>query len=99
MPGAHQVGEILIPDALAVERLDAGVLAGWEDPESGAARNFGDAWLLERRSLVLLVPSVPGRPLQQNVLINPTHSSFGRVALVRTLEVPWDARLWATEGH
>jgi RES domain-containing protein len=92
--GAHHVGEILIPEDQPVERLDPEALPGWEDPESPAARAYGDAWFGQRRSLALMVPSVPGWPLQQNVLLNPLHPGFERVTLVRVLNLPWDARLF-----
>lgn len=93
LPGVHHAGEILIPDDLAIERLEPHDLPGWDEPESPAARSHGDAWLRHQRTVALVVPSVPGRPLQSGVLINPRHPAFARVRLLRTIAVPWDPRL------
>ena len=95
LPGVHHAGEILIPDDLPAERLEPADLPGWDAPESAVARAHGDAWLRERRTVSLVVPSVPGRPFQSGVLINPRHPGFARVRLVRTVAVPWDPRLFA----
>lgn len=94
IPGTYHAAEILIPEDVPVERLDPAALPGWAEPESASARRFGDAWLRERRSLVMLVPSATGQPLQHNVLINPRHPDFGRVGVPRTVDLPWDARLF-----
>ena len=95
LPGVHHAGEILIPDDLPAERFEPADLPGWDAPESAVARAHGDAWLRERRTVSLVVPSVPGRPFQSGVLINPRHPGFARVRLVRTVAVPWDPRLFA----
>jgi len=42
------------------------------------ARAFGDAWIRERRTAVLLVPSVVARR-EGNLLINPQHPDFGLI--------------------
>jgi RES domain-containing protein len=94
LPGAYHAGEILIPDDVLVERLEPRGVPGWDEPESLAAREHGDAWLHHQRTVALLVPSVPGRPLQSGVLLNPRHPDFARVRLLRTIEVPWDPRLF-----
>ncbi len=57
------------------------------------ARAFGDAWMRERRTAVLVVPSVVARR-EVNVLLNPRHVGFKKmVARVRE-PVVWDARLF-----
>ena len=94
LPGGHHAGEILIPDDLAVERVAPEALPGWDHPDSPVAREYGDAWLRGSRTVALIAPSVPGRPFQSSVLINPRHAGFERVSLLRTFDVPWDARLF-----
>lgn len=93
LPGPHHAIEIHIPDDL-VEELKAASLPGWEAPESAVAREFGDRWLEERRSAVLLVPSLPSRPVGRSVLINPEHRDAGLIRVSEPFEVPWDERLF-----
>jgi hypothetical protein len=60
---------------------------------STVSKRFGEAWCRERRSLVLLVPSVVAR-LDRNVLINPTHPEFSRLETSLHEPVYWDRRLF-----
>ena len=51
-----------VPADLTVERAEpAAIPAGWDTPDLQIARAFGDQWLAEARSAVLLVPSVVAR--------------------------------------
>jgi RES domain-containing protein len=93
LPGPHHAVRIEIPDDV-VETLDADVLPGWESKGSPEALAFGDRWLSEGRSAVLVVPAVPSRPVGRNVLINPGHADAGRITLSDPFAVPWDDRLF-----
>jgi RES domain-containing protein len=44
----------------------------------GATRRYGRSWSLSQRSLAIFAPSVV-IPIEFNVLLNPTHSAFGKV--------------------
>jgi RES domain-containing protein len=59
---------------------------------------YGEQWHHQKRSLLLFVPSVVAR-LERNILINPDHPEFGRIAMP-TLHTPvwWDARLFSDTG-
>jgi len=73
--------------------LNAAQLPGWDATSAGRrSRDWGDRWLLERGSLIALVPSVIV-PEERNALINPAHP--GASSLVTTVIRPWtyDSRL------
>jgi len=93
LPGAHHAVRIEIPDSL-VETLDAASLSGWDARGSPEALAFGDHWLDEQRTAVLVVPALPCRPVGQNVLINPAHPDARRIAVSTPFAVPWDERLF-----
>lgn len=92
LPGPHHAIRIEIPDPL-VERLEPERLPGWDDVDVSESRSFGDAWLSEGRSAVLVVPSLPARPVGRVVLINPRHPDAGAVPRSPPFAVPWDERL------
>lgn len=86
--------EITIAEAVSVERRDERNLPpGWDGTDLSQPRAFGDAWLHEHRSAVLVVPSVVARR-EGNVLINPQHPGFGFIVAGRPEPVVWDARLF-----
>lgn len=95
LPGPHHAVSIDIPDDVAVEHLDPKRVRGWEMVGSPVARAFGDRWLSDQRTAVLYVPSVPGRPVEWNALINPAHPSARRLEPSTPFPVTWDGRLLA----
>jgi RES domain-containing protein len=97
LPGAHHAAMADIPDSVAREVLPAEGLPGWDAiPEAPVARAYGDRWLAEARSAVLLVPATTARPLQQHVLLNPLHPDYSRITILPAAPVEWDVRLFAT---
>ncbi len=90
---AHHAIRLDIPDEL-IERPDDAQLVGWEAKNSAAARAFGDAWLGDGRSAVLLVPAMPCRPIGRLVVINPLHPDAARITRGAPFAVPWDERLF-----
>lgn len=94
VPRTHVAVEIAIPGAVTVERHGQDTLpAGWDHRNLLAARAFGDAWIRECRTAVLVVPSVVARP-EGNVLINPQHPDFKQIVQGSPVPVLWDARLF-----
>lgn len=93
LPGPHHAIRIDVPDEL-VEVLAADALPGWDLVESTEAREFGDRWLAEARTVALRVPSVPARPVGGNVLVNPAHPDVARITVSAPFPVPWDERLF-----
>jgi RES domain-containing protein len=95
VPRTHVAVEIAIAGTIAVERHEEGGLpAGWDHADLRVARTFGDAWLREQRTAVLIVPSVVARR-EGNVLINPQHRDFSNIIASAPEPVVWDDRLFA----
>ena len=94
VPKTHGWVEATVPDDVLVERHTAEtLLAGWDAAALQAARQFGDAWLTESRSAILVVPSVVARA-EFNVLVNPMHPDAARIVVADPQPVVWDERLF-----
>lgn len=84
-----------IPDGVSIEeRKESDLPSGWDGEDSRAARQFGDAWLTEQRSAILLVPSVVARR-EQNALVNPLHPDAGKLIILPPEHIIWDKRLFS----
>jgi RES domain-containing protein len=95
VPRTHVAVEIVITAAVTVERHDeSSLLIGWDHADLRVARAFGDAWIHELRTAVLVVPSVVARR-EGNVLINLRHPDFSGIVAGAPEPVVWDARLFA----
>jgi RES domain-containing protein len=70
---------IEIPPSASMEEVDASALAEWDAEDKAASQGFGDRWYDDRRSLVLLVPSLAAPGIERNVLINQRHPEFAGV--------------------
>jgi len=87
--------DIAIDAAVTVEWHDETNLPdGWDSAGLLVARNFGDAWVRERRETVLVVHWVLARR-EWNALVNPRHSDHTGVVAGTPGEVVWHARLSA----
>ena len=94
VPRTHVAIEIAIAAAVSVEHHDQRTLpVGWDHADLHIARAFGDAWIREKRTAVLRVPSVVARR-EMNVLLNPLHADFKRIVAGSPEPVVWDARLF-----
>ena len=91
-PNQHFIG-ITLPRGLSYEVVTKDSLPGWDDRSMTAARRFGAAWARERRSAILLVPSIVAR-MERNVVINPVHPEFGLIETTLHEPVWWDERLF-----
>ena len=85
--------EIEIPSSASIEEVKSHDVPGWDARSFEASRAFGDRWCDERRTAVLLVPSLVTR-VERNVVVNQEHPDFARIRASRPLPVRWDARLW-----
>lgn len=82
------------PDGVTVERRDASSLPfGWDAENSSSVRAFGDQWLKEARSAILLVPSVVAK-LERIALVNPLHPDSAKLTKSGSEKVVWDRRLF-----
>lgn len=80
--------KIEVPDAAPLEEFANPVA-----PNERDAAAYGDAWLLSRRSLGLVVPSAV-LSVEKNVIINPLHPAAGTVRTVETAPFEFDDRLF-----
>jgi RES domain-containing protein len=94
LPGAHHAAAIEIPSDLPLEEFDPARAPGWEVDESQVAQQYGDAWLASGRTSVLVVPSLPGQPVERNFIINPAHPDATRIRVMPPFDVVWDGRLF-----
>lgn len=95
VPTTHRYVIADVPADVSFERHDAPSLpAAWDAESTAAARRFGDRWLSEMRSAILLVPSVVAR-LEWNALVNPAHPQAARLTLSTAERVVWDRRLFS----
>ena len=93
VPQSQGYIEIEIPSSLSIEEITQDDVPQWDSPSFEATRAFGDRWYDERRTPVLIVPSVVTR-VERNVLINQEHPEFPLVLASQAVPVRWDARLW-----
>ncbi len=93
IPRTHSYIEIEIPAELSVEELAPDALPHWDAQSFESARTFGNRWYDDRRSPVLIVPSVVTR-VERNILINEQHPDFARIRASQPEPVRWDVRLW-----
>lgn len=85
--------EVRVPEALVLELRDEDVPADWRArPVSAGARAVGDAWLAQRASVALRVPSVLV-PQERNLLLDPAHPRFGDVVVGPAQPFRFDERL------
>lgn len=85
--------EIEIPSSVSIEEVKSHDVPAWDSRSFEASRTFGDRWYDERRTAVLLVPSLVTR-IERNVVVNQDHPDFVRIHASQPLPVRWDARLW-----
>jgi RES domain-containing protein len=93
VPTGQSYIEIEIPAGLA-EEVAPENLPHWDSPSFETARTFGNRWYDERRTPVLIVPSVVTL-VERNILINQEHPGFARIRASQPRPVRWDARLWS----
>lgn len=94
IPLTHRFVIADVPNDVTVERHGPNTLPyGWDSENNSSARSFGDLWLSETRSAILLVPSVVAK-LEWNALVNPLHPEARRLTLSSSEKVVWDKRLF-----
>jgi RES domain-containing protein len=94
-PDQHFV-TVTIPNGTSYEVLDTAALPDWYLQSCASSKPFGEIWQQQRRSLLLIVPSVVAR-LERNILINAEHDEFDQVTASLHQPVWWDRRLFAPD--
>lgn len=83
----------VLEDDLVLQLDMASLPGGWrEQPPPRETQTIGDEWAASARSAVLAVPSVIV-PHEMNLLINPLHPDFARIAIHEPIDFPIDGRL------
>jgi RES domain-containing protein len=91
LPRDYTSIKMSVPDD-SIEHLDASLLRrGWK-VDLNRTRALGDRWLVEERSLCLVVPSVV-LPESTNLLLNPLHPRALEVKIVARRPFRFDPRL------
>ena len=93
MPRNQHYVEIDIPAGVTYEVVTKDTLPGWCDVDGAVARSFGSRWYTERRSAILIVPSVVAR-MEHNVLIHSSHDEARSISVGLETPVCWDLRLF-----
>lgn len=94
VPDSYGWVEILIPEAEEFEELSASEIPVWNGEDLTLTRGYGDRWHEQKRTPVLLVPSVVTAGVERNLLINPDHPAFAAIQASELREVVWDERLF-----
>lgn len=82
-----------VPQELVLEVRREDLPRDWRvRPVSAGARELGDAWLAERASVALRVPSVLV-PQEHNLLLDPEHPRFREVRIAAGEAFRFDERL------
>jgi len=83
-----------VPDDVSIETpAETNFPPDWDSENSTSARAFGDRWLAEAGSAILIVPSVIAK-LDRNALVNPLHPDAKRLIVSKPVKVAWDKRLF-----
>lgn len=77
-----------------IEEVGGNQLPGWNRDDLTLTRQYGDRWYEQKRTPVLLVPSVVTAGVERNVLINQEHPRFRAIRAAAMREVIWDERLF-----
>jgi len=87
-----------LPDGEPVRTIQPAELPPdwWSDDiasSAESARELGDAWIRDRSSLAMMVPSVPIR-VEWNVLLNPLHPRMSELLIEPAQSFTFDARMF-----
>jgi RES domain-containing protein len=91
-PNQHFI-VVTIPNGVSYEMLDPAALPDWHLQSCAASKLYGETWQQEKRSVLLIVPSVVARP-EKNFLLNPEHPEFAKITASLHCPVWWDSRLF-----
>lgn len=91
-PNQHYV-RITIPNGTSYEIFQTAAYPDWDGKDEGLCKAFGQAWFAERRSALLIVPSMVAR-VERNILINPVHPDAAGICHDLPEPVRWDERLY-----
>jgi len=91
-PARYRLLRLHAPDAVATEIVPRASLETDWTANRAVTQAIGDAWLAEKRSSLLRVPSAVA-PETSNFLLNPAHVDAARVVVAAVSEHELDSRL------
>jgi len=97
LPSHYQLLEIDVPEGIPHESVSDSLIEGRWSEDIAKTRAIGDAWLEQRRVVLLGVPSAIV-PKSRNWLVNPSHPDVARLAIVSVARFPFDRRMVKTRG-
>jgi RES domain-containing protein len=97
LPAGQHYVRAVVPAGVTYEVFQPAAHPGWDGAVETVARAFGSTWVAERRSAVLIVPSVVA-PEERNVLVNAAHPDAARIEPGLETPVWWDRRLMRGAG-
>ena len=93
LPANQHYVRITIPNGVTYEIFQSAAHPGWDSQVETVCKRVGEAWFAERRSALMLVPSMLAR-LERNILINPLHPDSAAISHELPEPVWWDDRLY-----
>jgi RES domain-containing protein len=85
--------EASIPATVRIEHIIK-LPKGWrQSPPGDASMQVGSKWFRERRTAALAVPSA-AVPQELNILLNPRHPDFAKIAVSKPQPFSFDSRIW-----
>ncbi len=94
-PSAARFVEAIVPDDVSREMFVPASHPGWDDlRDMSVAQAFGRDWIQNRRSALLVVPSVVTAGRDTNVVVNPDHPDAARISIGPETAVALDRRLF-----
>lgn len=85
---------ITVPEKISIETLGPEIVKDWDHKDRVASQKYGDQWLKENRSLILLVPSAVAR-YEMNAVINQDHPDVIKLVIGQAEPVLWDQRIFS----
>jgi RES domain-containing protein len=94
-PRDHVASLIEIPDDAGIAMLEPPYPRRWNHPDDYTVSvRLARPWLETGEDLALRVPSVPGAPVEHNIVVNARHPGFGRLRVIETVGPIYDQRVW-----
>jgi RES domain-containing protein len=93
LPANQHFITITIPNGISYEVFPTAAHPGWDSRDETVCKTFGQDWYDEKRSALLIVPSLAAR-IERNFLINPQHADAKTITHALAEPVWWDQRLY-----
>jgi RES domain-containing protein len=97
IPKTQQSIKIQVPKDILIEEIVSEDLPGWNSADFIQSRKYGDLWLWEKRTAILVVPALIS-PEEKTVIFNPEHPDFQIITVSQPKDVVWDPSLFHPKG-